>query len=212
MNRRVALAAILGAVALAGCGAPPAADSREAKIVNDQQAWYGQYQPVPFYSFSLTRKLLTDLYAAQNEAAATYTYVQSEYTGKVLWSCPSIGYPIPVGTQLTNGQKLAGWVDPREGRSADRFYSDAVVQQAEPNGTFSPVTGSGTWIMCVGSTGKVWPRYEEKLVTASPVPLREVDGQLVEVGGSVPSFEIDPSRPANIPAAPAAPDSGGKGR
>lgn len=206
MNRRAALAAVLLAFVGVGCG-KTSADNKEAAIVNEQQAWYGQYQPVPFYSFSLTRKLLTDLYTAQNEAVGTYTYVQSEYTGKVLWSCPSIGYPIPMGTQLTNGLKLAGYVG-RHPDGESSYWSDAIIQQAEPNGTFSPATGSGTWIMCVGSTGKVWPRYEEKLVTTSPVPLVERDGQLVEAGGAAPSFEIDPARPANIPAAPNAPESG----
>lgn len=198
MNRRAALAAVLLAFAAIGCSSAEDARIEEQRVVGDQQVWYGRYQPIPFYSFSLSRKLLTDLYTAQNEAVATYTYVQSEYTGKILWSCPSIGYPIPVGTQLSNPERYA--------------YNGATLPQAEPNGTFSPATGSGTWIMCVGSTGKVWPRYEEKLVTTSPVPLVERDGQLIDTGGSAPSFEIDPSRPANIPAAPGNADAGGKGR
>lgn len=156
------------------------ANTSEARKVNEQQHIYVTNQPAPVFDWSLERHLMIQLYQARNRAVATYSYVQSPYTGKVLFSCPSIGFPIPANTQLTNP----------ESDILDRY----PLPQAEPNGLYSSPSTHGTYIMCVNKAGKVTPAYSEPNVVAFVMPMREVNGTLVPVGGSEASISIDPGR------------------
>lgn len=154
------------------------ANDKEARVVERQQDVYVRNQPAPAFDFSLDRYLMIELYKARNTSVATYSYVQSEYSGKVLWWCPSIGFPIPANTQLTNPTA-------RDGGS-----SVVVLPQAEPNGLYSSPSTTGTYVMCLDETGAVAPRYEERPVMASLQPLHEVGGELVPVLGKAASFHI----------------------
>jgi hypothetical protein len=98
--------------------------------------------------------------------------------------CPSIGFPIPADTQLTNPLKPA-WSG----------QSPPVIEQSEPNGLYTSKNTRGTYVMCVDKRGRVVPRYHEADVEAYLIPMREVDGMLVPVEGAEPTFTIDPKRP-----------------
>ena len=125
---------------------------------NLQMEQFLRNQPVPSFDFSLERHILIQLYAARQKAMTTYTVVQSPYTGKVLWSCASIGFPIPYATQLTNPNQVQ-W------KSGSQWGASAVLAQQEPNGLFSPASSEATWVPCVDERGKITPVYEEKKVT-----------------------------------------------
>ena len=140
-------------------------------------------QPVPSFNFSLERHMLIEIYKARQRATNTFTVVQSELTGKVLWSCPSMGFPLPYSTQLTN--PLQAWW--KHGASE---YSSAVLSQQEPNGLFSPPQSEGTWVPCVDDKGRITPVYEERKVTVFLQPMEEREGRLQPVIGSVPSLTI----------------------
>lgn len=158
------------------------ASGQEANAVNRQQDLYTRNQPAPTFDFSLDRYLMIELYKARNTAVATYSYVQSEYTGKILWSCPSIGFPIPAATQLTNPEEDEYW------NTASSVH--ITIPQAEPNGLYSPATADGTYVMCLDTDGQVAPRYEERHVFATLQPMQEVGGSLVPVSGKGASFHI----------------------
>lgn len=141
-------------------------------------------QPAPSFDWSLERHMLIKLYEARQKATNTFSVVQSEFTGKILWSCPSIGFPLPYATQLTNPLQ-AQW------RRWSSEYASAVVEQQEPNGLYSPAQGDATWVPCVDEKGRITPVYEEKHVTVFLRPVEEHDGQLVPVAGKVPSLSIE---------------------
>jgi hypothetical protein len=164
---------------------PATSVKKEANIVEKQQSIYVSAQPVPVFDWSLERHLMTELYKARNNAVNTYSYVRNQYTGKVLSSCPSIGFPISAATQLTSPQRT----EEHWGQSAG---GNVVIPQPEPNGLFSPPESRGTYVMCVNEDGSVSPRYYEEDVEAYVTPMKEVGGQMVPVEGSKPSITIDP--------------------
>lgn len=173
----IALLVASALILSAGCDT---ADTKEASRVRQQQQHYLETQPPPFFERSLERYLMIELYRARNSAVATWTYRLNEYTGKIIWQCPSIGYPIPGGTQLTNPEQNVG-------------SQGAVIPQAEPNGMFSPQTSQGTYVMCVNDDGTVSPRYAEPLVETFPYPMTMTsDGELVPA--RPPSLRIDPKK------------------
>lgn len=157
----------------------------EQQDMEKQQEVYVKTQPTPFFDWSFERHLMIKLYEARNNAIATYSYLQSPYTGKIMSSCPSLGYPIPATTQLTNPEKVY--------MSPAGSYVD-VIPQAEPNGLYSPPATSATWVMCVGPDGNVEPVYWESNVQTYPRPMKEVDGALVPVEGEKSSISINPAR------------------
>jgi hypothetical protein len=165
---------------------PATSVKQEANVVEKQQSIYVNTQPVPVFDWSLERHLMTELYKARNNAVATYTYVRNQYTGKILSSCPSIGFPISAATQLTSPSRT-------EEHWGQAGGGNVVIPQPEPNGLFSPPESRGTYVMCLNKDGKVEPRYYEEDVEAFVTPMREVDGQLVPVEGAKASITIDPA-------------------
>lgn len=188
MKNRGSLLGLLFVVALITMGISKCnneSDRKEREDVERSQLQLVRNQPSPQFDWSLERHLLTELYKARNNAVATYSYVRNQFTGKVTSWCPSIGYPIPADTQLTNPLKPAY---PNNSQSG-------IVEQNEPNGLYTSKNTRGTYVMCVNKEGKVVPRYHEADVEAYLVPMREEGGMLVEVEGSKPTFVIDPKRP-----------------
>lgn len=169
------------------CEVPQSANSKERNIVNQQQELYVNNQPVPVFDWSLERHLMTELYKARNNAVSTYSYIRNQYTGKILSSCPSIGFPISAATQLTNPQAI-------EWRQGNGSYTSGVISQPEPNGMFSPPESRGTYVMCVNEDGQVEPRYYEEDVETYVTPMQEVDGQLVKIKGAKATITINPKR------------------
>ena len=137
-------------------------------------------QPPPTFDFSIERKIMIALYEARQHSIATYSFVQSEYTGKVLWSCSSLGYPIPYSTQLTNPSQVV-WGE----------HGSTTIPQNEPNGLFPPASSEATWVPCVDEHGNITPVYEEKRVTVFLRPMQEQNGALVPANGT-PSLTIAP--------------------
>jgi hypothetical protein len=162
--------------------APSGCDSteKEHNTVERQQQIYVNNQPAPTFNWGLERHLMIELYTTRNKVTSTFTYVRNQYTGKVMSWCPSIGFPIPANTQLTNPHYWAG--------------TGVSLDQAEPNGLFSSPSTRGTYVMCVDKDGNVVPRYYEQDVETYAIPMKEVNGELVEVEGAIPSIMISPTQ------------------
>lgn len=193
MNHSIKIALSIALVVIL-CGADGGCDNtnasqaaREAQQTDMVMNQIGRNQPVPAFDWALERRMLTQIYQARQRATSTFSVVQSEYTGKVLWSCPSIGFPIPYATQMTNPLR-AQWM--HFGNST----AGVAINQAEPNGLYSPPQSDATWVPCVASNGKITPVYEEKHVSVFLQPMQERGGQLTPVDGSAASFQIDPER------------------
>lgn len=97
----------------------------------------------------------------QNDMS-TFTYLWSDYQGKWVFFCNSIGYGIPYATQFTNPQKV----------DATNTHYAITLPQADPNGLFSPASAEGTWVMCKDPKGPdVKPVYVEPRSIVSPFEL-----------------------------------------
>jgi hypothetical protein len=178
---------LLGGAGGNGCSNDPTAAQIEQSSQNLQMNQFLRNQPVPSFDWSLERHMLIQLYTARQRATNTFSVVQSEYTGKVLWSCPSIGFPLPYATQLTNPQQVIS----SYGVGGGNHFADGVVAQQEPNGLFTPSQSDATWVPCVDEKGRITPVYEEKHVTVFLRPVEEHDGQLVPISGKTASLTID---------------------
>lgn len=137
----------------------------DAEIVNRQQEIYSKSSPVPMFDSSLERERIVQLYQARMAATQTWSVWRSN-TGMIEGDCPSSGYPIPFGVQLTASE--SDQVIVRKGYTG---YHTEVLPQAEPNGLFTnDVTSDATWVFCVVD-GTIVPAYVEGLVTAYAMPV-----------------------------------------
>lgn len=154
----------------------------EERNVASQQSQYQTAQPIPFFEYSLERDVAIQLYKARNERVATHTVWRSD-TGVIEGNCPSIGYPLPYDTSLTNPLEYVG-----QGGS---------IEMAEPNGLYSSKNSISTWVRCIVKSNDkelVAPIYIESKVTAYPFPvLVDYDkNTVVPLDSNPPSVTIEP--------------------
>lgn len=166
---------------VAGCR-PESSESKESDAVAEQQDHYQKAQPIPRLDYSLERDIVIQLYKARNERVATHAVWRGD-TSVIEGDCPSIGYPVPFDTSLTNPLQLQ-W---RRFGSLDN-HIDGVVEQPEPNGVFASKNSIATWVRCVVD-GQEVPVYVEGKVTAYPFPVT-VD---YETNRVVPAKDAKPS-------------------
>jgi len=178
MNNRMLSILAIG-VLLISCN--DSSESRDRRAVAQQQSIYQKSQPIPKFNYSLERDVAIQLYKARNEKVATHTVWRSDM-GQIEGDCPSIGYPIPYDTSLTNPLQVD-------------YHRGSVIEMAEPNGLFSSKNSISTWVRCitvVDDEDVEAPVYVESKVTAYPYPVT-VDyetNRVVPVSGSRPSVSI----------------------
>jgi hypothetical protein len=121
----VALIGIL-ILSASSCDSNTTADNRDRDATARQYDIYTTSQPIHTYNFSMPRDVMIQIYDATMTAHNTWT-VWYALDSRPIDSCPSIGYPIPGGTQLTNPS-----------RTVSDDHGIATVSQGEPNGLFTP--------------------------------------------------------------------------
>jgi len=153
----------------------------EASQVDTQQQIYQKVQPVHQYDYSPERDALQQIYDARMADKNTWTVIYSQ--GKPIWVCPSLGYPIPYTTQLTNPSQ----------ETSPGSTANAVIPQAEPNGLYTGTTNA-TWIRCVrtlpGGGSEIVPIYSEPDAIAFPYPVKIGDSGTVQDLGQDSSIQI----------------------
>ena len=114
------------------------------------------------------RKIMKDILEMRDQQGlVTYTYTYAEQTGKKVFFCQSIGFPIPAATQYTNPEKVQVY-------SNAYGWGNVTIPQPDPNGLFSSASAEGTWVMCKDpSSDKVGAVYIEPRVITSPFKLPE---------------------------------------
>ena len=160
---------LAGGILLSACTG--GANTTEKDQVNQQQQIFVKSQPLPAFDWSLERHIFIELYRARNNAVNTYSYIRN-WQGEVVFSCSSIGFPLPANNQLTNPEALAG--DYRDSTS---------LPQAEPNGLYSSPSTVGTYIFCLNSDGTISPSYFEADVETHLAPLSNDGKNLSNDGG-----------------------------
>lgn len=179
------LALIVLIIGLVACGVNGESNTQVEQ--NQQDAGVGAIinnQPIPdLGGYSLQRQELIELYEAQNKTVPTWSYSLT-MDGKIIELCPSYGYPIPGGTQLSNPQQIGAEIP--QGLSA---YETGVIGNPEPNGVYPPATSAGTYIMCTNQDGTISPMYFEPNDFTIPYRIHS-DIQLQRVDNSTPSIVI----------------------
>jgi hypothetical protein len=132
--------AALGAVVLLTCGFSCGGSSTSGggngnAITNQQQAvdnqQYAYVQPIPFFPFSQIRQTVIEAEAIDALGVATTTFFFVPGIDHPVYSCPSIGVPVPATDQLSN-PSVAQW---SSGTNGDDGYGVAgvAVGQEEPD-------------------------------------------------------------------------------
>lgn len=178
-NLAIAVLAVLAVLAVA-CSKPTSGSkqlTQDQQTAGSQQSIYTGSQPVELYDFSQERETLLAIYRARAKTVSTWSVFLSAQ-GVPLTSCPSIGYPIPATTQLTNPDQLVR-VNVGNGN-----YVDGVLSQAEPTGVYAPSDTEATYVVCLRSNGSNAIVYSEPPVMTFSYEVRVVDGRIVDSGGT----------------------------
>ena len=166
---------------LVGCYTTTQTDIEQSQ----QAAWVEaitRNQPVPdLGGYSFEREIVIQTYQARNHTISTWAYTITG-TGQIIELCPSIGYPIPYSTQLTNPDALTRTM------TGNGYYVEGQVANPEPNGLYPPADAAATLIQCVNSDGSVSPMYFEWYVFAMPYRIKS-DAQFVRVDDNT-SFSV----------------------
>ena len=186
------LALLVGLLAACGPQATPS-EIADQDLVNRQQQIYAQREPVPVYDYSLPRAVLIQIYTAKNKATSTYTVFLSN-SGVPIYVCPSRGFPIEGGTELTNPSQISygHYI------SGSSTYSAGVIGQADPDGLFHPSTAAGTYVLCTRPNGDIVPIYTEPMVMTFPFEVQVVNGKIVNVDTSPSTSIIDVSHATSV--------------
>lgn len=164
-RRRATTLGVIAVALIAACNPNPRAD--EARTIDQNQLSLLQAYPVPRFDTSLERDILVQLYGLRNKARNTHSVITSDGTGKPIYDCPSVGYPIANDVRLTAS---------RTGESG--------TPQAEPNGVYPAESSWGTWVFCVQDDGTLTPIYNEMdtLTFPFPVTVDYATGKITKVG------------------------------
>lgn len=151
MKKTQTLKYVAGCVILAGlltAGASSCSAESSSSTNNDQAVSeailsdFQKAQPVPKFKYSQYRENLIDIVTAQAQPTATTTFFFNSGVADPVFSCPSIGFPIPGTSQLTNPEQIE-----------DRYEGDVAIPQVEPNGVFTGETTNTTTI-CRDANGR----------------------------------------------------------
>lgn len=107
------------------------------------------------------RKMLKAVLEQRDQFQATYAYTQ-DMQGRLHFFCNSAGYGLPYSTQFTNPHKISY-----------QHGNVGVIEQADPNGLYSPASADGTWVYCNNpATHQMEVQYVEPhiVVTTFPMP------------------------------------------
>lgn len=159
------LAAIMVAVSLflaVGCEEQgPSADAKDRQTVARAQKGYVNNQPPPVANWSQIRQSLIEIERMQIEATATYTAFFNLGSPEPVFTCNSIGTPIPADTQLTSPDKLGGTA----------YKSPYVLSQMETTGVYTSTATNATYVICTKDNGDPYFMSWEGPVMSSTIPV-----------------------------------------
>ena len=106
------------------------------------------------------RRFMKTILELRDTEVSTYSYYM-DFTGKLHYLCPSIGYGLPYSTQYTNPEvKVYG------------SSGNISLPQLDPYGMYNASGVAATWIICTtGKPGEVEVVYWEPDLIVSPFKL-----------------------------------------
>lgn len=178
--RIAAAVALVGA--LAACTPPTSAANRaEQKATAEIASAMVANQPIPSASWSQQRETLRQIITMQVNTTPTFTYffAPGRSDARPVFSCQSIGDPIPATFQLTNPESQAG-------NHEGGYFT---IPQMEPTGVFSGET-DGTNVLCLKDDGQLFKIYWEGQVMSTTLPLIWDGSTLTADQNATPTYEF----------------------
>lgn len=176
------LAALILGFSLAACSSGSSTTSSSGDAAQNAQQAKDETQlqyvePLPYFSYSEIRWEAIELEATQALGINTESY--GFMYDKLVWTCPSIGLPVPSTTQLSNPYS-AQW-NVQGGYNSNNNVAGVAVGQPEPTGIFTG-DSTGTYSLCVTANGKRYFQYNEGFTDATTAPSHWNGSQIVTTG------------------------------
>lgn len=178
-------AAAMLAVTLTACtGSGNAGQQQESAQQQQDTLSLEQSQPIPHYSWSQIRQTAIDAENIAANGAQTTSFFFQMGVRDPIFSCPSVGMPVPNTAQLSNPQQVIGTGN-----------SNAVtVGQMDPDGIYAPSASSGTYVICVSASGAKYLQYWEGdvMTVAAPAEWDAVTHTLKVIGAPTAAIHTAP--------------------
>jgi hypothetical protein len=156
-----AAAAVLVVLGVTACQSGGGTNGQQ--LENQQQSndttTYEQDQPIPHFQTSQMRATLTEVEAIQALGSQTTSLFFNQGVADPIFSCPSLGMPVPATAQLSNPDQVENDGYPQGGQAV-------TIGQMDPNGIYSPSDSTGTNVLCLNSAGQPYVEYWEGYVDA----------------------------------------------
>lgn len=157
-NRRTIVggiaAAAIAAFALAGCNSHPSAQQAEQNAQQADTQSLINDQPIPHFNYSQIRATAIDAETISANGTQTTSFFFQMGNPDPIFSCPSLGEPVPNTAQLSNPEQIAP-ISGKYGGGA------TTLPQMDPNGIYAPSSSSGTFVICVNGSGAKYLEYWE---------------------------------------------------
>jgi hypothetical protein len=139
----------------------PAGQQQENTAQRADQAALEGSQPIPHFNYSVIRQTLIDAETLAANGTQTTSFFFQMGDPDPVYSCPSLGMPVPNTASLSNPQQVVP--DPNSSSGSE------VVSQMDPDGVYAPAASEGTYVICLTGSGSKYLDYWE--------------GQVLTVGG-----------------------------
>jgi hypothetical protein len=140
--------------ALAGCTHNQSAQQREQSQQTSDTQSLEQSQPIPHYNYSQIRQTAIDAQDIAANGTQTTSFFFMMGNQDPIFSCPSLGEPVPNTAQLSNPEQIA----PISGRYGGGATN---LPQMDPDGIYATSSSSGTYVICVSGSGAKYLQYWE---------------------------------------------------
>lgn len=188
MNKKtvtILAGAVLAVLAVAGCNGQNAQQKEQAAQQADTSSLINN-QPIPHFNWSQYRQTLIDAEQIAASGTQTTSFFFNQGVRDPIFSCPSLGLFIPVTSQLSNPEQITP-VTSRWGGGHD------ILPQMDPFGAYTAPDATGTYVVCVNSSGKPYLFPWEGFVGSVTAPaVWDYGTHTVKVTGA-PTFSVKTS-------------------
>ena len=151
-----ATAAVIGlsVTACTSSGGTPSGQAVEnQEQQQDTQALINN-QPIPHFNYSQIRQTLIDAETIASDGTQTTSFFFQMGDQDPVFSCPSLGMPVANTAQLSNPEQVVNDGYPQGGAAVP-------IGQMDPDGVYAPSASTGTYVICVNSSGAKYLEYWE---------------------------------------------------
>jgi hypothetical protein len=157
LSRKAAVSiggAVIAVLSLAACTGNQSAQQKEQSAQTSDTQSLENSQPIPHYNYSQIRQTAIDAQDIAANGTQTTSFFFMMGNQDPIFSCPSLGEPVPNTAQLSNPSQIAPISGKYGGGATD-------LPQMDPDGIYAPSSSSGTYVICVNGSGAKYLQYWE---------------------------------------------------